>query len=435
MPDVVVVGSINADLVVRAARLPGPGETVDRRHVRAPRRRQGRQPGGRGGAAGRARGARRRRSATTTSATRRCASSRAEGIDVAAVARLADVADGRRADRGRRARGEPDRGRLRAPTRELDGAFVAAALARLAAGVVLLALEVGDAALLARRARRAGGSPSSTPRRRASCPRALLDARPAAHAERGRGARPHRRGGPRAAARALRERTGAPVLVTLGARRRAARSTAAASPCACPRRGRRRRHHRRRRLPQRRAGRGARRAARRSRTRWRFAVRAAALSTLRRGARDGMPTRAAVTRRGEPGYAARRPAEARAADATPPRSPPTPRCCAPRARHRGGARAARASRSRSSPWEKSTPASVTTPTNASTSRPSSCVPDDAAQLRDGVLDGDRRAVGVARGHHVERVADGEDARQQRDLRRRPGCAGSPRRPSARDGTG
>src|SRR3954471_10690087 len=28
MPDVVVVGSVSADLVVRVARLPGPGETV-----------------------------------------------------------------------------------------------------------------------------------------------------------------------------------------------------------------------------------------------------------------------------------------------------------------------------------------------------------------------------------------------------------------------
>ena len=57
---VVVVGSVNVDLVVVASRLPGPGRDRDRRRRRPASRRQGRQPGGRGRAAGRGRGVRRR---------------------------------------------------------------------------------------------------------------------------------------------------------------------------------------------------------------------------------------------------------------------------------------------------------------------------------------------------------------------------------------
>ena len=62
---VVVVGSVNVDLVIRGERLPSPGETVIRRGLRASPRRQGRQPGGGRGPARTAgpvrRGGRRRR--------------------------------------------------------------------------------------------------------------------------------------------------------------------------------------------------------------------------------------------------------------------------------------------------------------------------------------------------------------------------------------
>ena len=44
---VIVVGSVNVDLVATADRLPAPGETVTGATFSQPSRRQGRQPGGR----------------------------------------------------------------------------------------------------------------------------------------------------------------------------------------------------------------------------------------------------------------------------------------------------------------------------------------------------------------------------------------------------
>src|SRR5690242_20602270 len=98
MPDVVVVGSVNADLVVRAAGDDDLGAEALR------------------GLA-------------------------AEGVDVEAVARLADVPTGVAlivVDE----RAENQIAVASGANAELDGAFVAAALERLEAGVVLLSLEV-----------------------------------------------------------------------------------------------------------------------------------------------------------------------------------------------------------------------------------------------------------------------------------------------------
>ena len=53
----------------------------------------------------------------------------------------------------------------------------------------------------------------------------------------------------------------------------------------------------------------------------------------------------------------------------------------------------------------------------------------ALELAHRVHRGDRVAVGVARRHDVVGVGDGDDPRQQRDLARRPGGAGSPCRPA------
>jgi len=174
MPDVIVVGSVNADLVVRAPRLPGPGETVTGGTF-------ARHGGGKGAnqavAAARL-GARTALVAAVggddfgAEALRGLA---AEGVDVDGVARLADVATGVAlivVDE----RAENQIAVASGANAALDGAFVAAALERLEGGVVLLSLEVGDAALLAgaRGARLAVLNPA--PAR--EVPAALLDAGP-----------------------------------------------------------------------------------------------------------------------------------------------------------------------------------------------------------------------------------------------------------------
>ena len=110
---VIVVGSVNVDLVVTVERLPGPGRDRHRRPVRAAPRRQGRQPGRRRGAARaptslrrcgrrrrvreRARGRRSRRKASTSAGLRHAA----------------ERGDRRRPDPGRRRRREQHRGRRR----------------------------------------------------------------------------------------------------------------------------------------------------------------------------------------------------------------------------------------------------------------------------------------------------------------------------------
>ena len=289
MPDVIVVGSVNADLVVRAPRLPGPGETVTGGTF-------ARHGGGKGAnqavAAARL-GARTALVAAVggddfgAEALRGLA---AEGVDVDGVARLADVATGVAlivVDE----RAENQIAVASGANAALDGAFVAAALERLEGGVVLLSLEVGDAALLAgaRGARLAVLNPA--PAR--EVPAALLDAGPLLTPNAGEARDLTGEEDPRAAALALRKRTGAPVVVTLGADgalladgpgdpvrvpapRVDAVDTTGAGDC----------------LNGALAAELARGAALEAAVA--FAVRAAALSTLRQGAREGMPTREAV---------------------------------------------------------------------------------------------------------------------------------------------
>ena len=293
MPDVIVVGSVNADLVVRAPRLPGPGETVTGGTF-------ARHGGGKGAnqavAAARL-GARTALVAAVggddfgAEALRGLA---AEGVDVDGVARLADVATGVAlivVDE----RAENQIAVASGANAALDGAFVAAALERLEGGVVLLSLEVGDAALLAgaRGARLAVLNPA--PAR--EVPAALLDAGPLLTPNAGEARDLTGEEDPRAAALALRERTGAPVVVTLGADgalladgpgdpvrvpapRVDAVDTTGAGDC----------------LNGALAAELARGAALEAAVA--FAVRAAALSTLRQGAREGMPTREAVNAAG-----------------------------------------------------------------------------------------------------------------------------------------
>src|SRR3954451_541628 len=212
MPDVVVVGSVNADLVVRVARLPGPGETVTGGTF-------ARHGGGKGAnqavAAARL-GARTALVAAVgeddlgAEALRELA---AEGVDVDAVARLADVPTGVAlivVDE----RAENQIAVASGANAALDGAFVTAALERLQAGVVLLSLQVGDAALLAgaRGARLAVLNPA--PAR--EVPVALLDAGPLLTPNAGEARDLTGEEDPPAAAPSLRERTCAPVVVTLG---------------------------------------------------------------------------------------------------------------------------------------------------------------------------------------------------------------------------
>ncbi len=84
--NVAVVGSLNMDLVVRAPRLPMPGETLGGHALRAGGRRQGRQPGRRGRPARRAGGddRLRRRRCLRRPALR--GALEAEGIDCAGLA-------------------------------------------------------------------------------------------------------------------------------------------------------------------------------------------------------------------------------------------------------------------------------------------------------------------------------------------------------------
>jgi ribokinase len=311
----------------------------------------------------------------------------------------------------------------------LDGAYVAAALERLEGGVVLLSLEVGDAALLAgaRGARLAVLNPA--PAR--EVPAALLDAGPLLTPNAGEARDLTGEEDPRAAALALRERTGAPVVVTLGADgalladgpgdpvrvpapRVDAVDTTGAGDC----------------LNGALAAELARGAALEAAVA--FAVRAAALSTLRQARGEGMPSREAVDAAGwraTPPGAGRGPTPPRR-DATPPGARPRPYAAAPRCyaarrpaealrRHAemltpqpraaasvAGARAARA-RGRAVIAVGEVHARLGDDPDERLDEPAvELRARHAAQLRDGVLDGDRRAVGVARCHHVERVADG-----------------------------
>ena len=218
-PSVVVVGSVNADLVVSVARLPRAGETVTGGAF-------ARHGGGKGAnqavAAARA-GARVAMVGAVGAddlgdeALRELA---AEGIDVAAVARLDDHATGVAAivvDE----RGENQIAVASGANAALDAAIVEEAVARLIGrgsdGVVLLGHEVPEPAVVAgiRAGRGAGWHVVLNPAPARRLPDALEGVVLTPNADEARALAGEQ--DVETAARALAARTGAPVLVTLGA--------------------------------------------------------------------------------------------------------------------------------------------------------------------------------------------------------------------------
>jgi ribokinase len=215
MPSVIVVGSINADLVVTVARLPRPGVTVTGGRF-------ARHGGGKGAnqavAAARlgaevamvgAVGA----DAFGDEALRELA---AEGIDVSAVARLeraptgvaAIVVDGA---------GENQIAVASGANAQVGGEMVAAALGGRDHGVVLLGHEVPEAAVVAgiRAARSAGWTAVLNPAPARPLPDGLDGVILTPNADEARELAGT--GDVEAAAARLTARTGAPVLITLGA--------------------------------------------------------------------------------------------------------------------------------------------------------------------------------------------------------------------------
>ncbi len=209
---VVVVGSINADLVVVAERLPGPGETVS--------------------------GGRFARHGGGKSANQAVAAARL-GADVALIGAVGDDELGEAALAELAAEGVDVSGVTRTPEAtgvalivvdaagENQIAIAAGANGTLGAehvpelagdGVLLLGFEVPDAAVVAgaRAAAAAGWTTILNPAPPREIPSAVLATRPLLTPNAHEAARLTGCDDPEAAARALRERTGAPVLVTLG---------------------------------------------------------------------------------------------------------------------------------------------------------------------------------------------------------------------------
>jgi len=217
--DIVVVGSVNADLVVTVAQLPRAGETVSGGTF-------ARSGGGKG--ANQAVAAARLGASVAMvgavgadelgdEAVRELA---AEGVDVGAVARLDGVATGVAAivvD----ARGENQIAVASGANGALEGPAVEAALERLLAaapgGVVLLSHEVPETAVDAglRAARAAGWTAVLNPAPARTLPGELAGVVLTPNADEARALAGE--DDVEAAARALAGRTGAPVLVTLGA--------------------------------------------------------------------------------------------------------------------------------------------------------------------------------------------------------------------------
>ena len=220
-PRVVVVGSLNADLVVAVERLPRPGETVG---------------GGRFARHGGGKGANQAVAAARLGAhvalvgavgaddfgAEALRELEAEGIDVGAVARL-DAAPTGVALIAVDARGENQIAVASGANAELTEERVRAALEGLLTGprgVVLLGHEVPEQAVLAgaRGAADAGWRVVLNPAPPRAIPDAVLDAHPLLTPNASEAAELTGRAEPEAAARALHARTGAAVLVTLGAR-------------------------------------------------------------------------------------------------------------------------------------------------------------------------------------------------------------------------
>ena len=211
---VIVVGSVNADLVVRAERLPAPGETVT---------------GGRFSRHGGGKGANQAVAAARLGARvtmvgavgtddlgdEALALLEREGIDIAAVARL-DAPTGV-ALIAVDAAGENQIAVASGANAELDAAAVERAVRDAGPGAVLLSQEVPEAAVLA--GSRAAQGPvvlNPAPVRRLPDELAALGPILTPNAGEARELTGERE--PEAAARALAARTGAAVLVTLGAR-------------------------------------------------------------------------------------------------------------------------------------------------------------------------------------------------------------------------
>jgi ribokinase len=216
--DVYVVGSVNADLVVRLPALPRPGETVTGGTFE-------RHGGGKGAnqavAAARAGAAVRMVAAVGDDdlGAEAIAQLEAEGIDISAVQRLADAPTGVALIAVDEA-GENQIAVASGANAVLSAGAVERALAGAApGGVVLLGLEIPDAPVLAgaRAARAAGLSVVLNPAPARALPDALLALSPLLTPNRDEACALSGEREPEAAARALAERTGAPAVVTIGA--------------------------------------------------------------------------------------------------------------------------------------------------------------------------------------------------------------------------
>jgi len=207
---VIVVGSINVDLVVTLERLPAPGETVSGGRF-------SRHGGGKG--ANQATAAARLGAAVTMVGAvgdddlgdEALALLRNEGIDVERVARLAGVATGV-ALIAVDADGENQIAVASGANLELDPALPELG----ESDVMLLNHEISEAARLAA-ARAARGPVVLNPAPARPIPDELAALGPILTPNAGEARELTGEEEPEAAARALRERTGAPVLITLGA--------------------------------------------------------------------------------------------------------------------------------------------------------------------------------------------------------------------------
>jgi ribokinase len=218
---VVVVGSVNADLVVSVPTLPGPGETVSGGTF-------ARHGGGKG--ANQAVAAARLGAAVgfvgavgdDELGTAAVDELLAEGIDTTAIARLAGVATGVALITVDGA-GENSIAVASGANAELDGDAVRAALDGLLdgpPGVMLLSHEIPAAAVLAgaQAARDAGWTPVLNPAPARELPAELVALAPMLTPNSSEAAALAGTEDPEEAAAVLAARTGAPVLVTLGAR-------------------------------------------------------------------------------------------------------------------------------------------------------------------------------------------------------------------------
>jgi ribokinase len=211
---VIVVGSINADLVVRAERLPGPGETVAGGEF-------SRHGGGKG--ANQAVAAARMGARVTLVGAvgddelgaEALAALDAEGIDTSAVARLAGVPTGV-ALIAVDAAGENQIAVASGANAALDPDTIEAAVRGLGDGIVLMSHEVPEPVVLAG-ARAASGIVVLNPAPARPVDGALCGLGPLLTPNASEAAELTGRSDPEQAARALAERTGAPVLVTIGA--------------------------------------------------------------------------------------------------------------------------------------------------------------------------------------------------------------------------